>query len=74
VLELGAPGRGEPVHDAIGLHRLRLALGINQPVTGQPFQDLVQVPDVEPAPLLAYRCLEAGLELVTVGRLGIKQR
>lgn len=73
VLQFGSPGRGEPVHNAVRLDWLRLALGIDQAVPGEPLQDLVQVPDVEPAPLLPHRRLEAGLQLIAMGRLGVKQ-
>ena len=53
--------------DAIGLDLLRLALGVDQAVPGEPVEYLVHVADVQPAPLVADGLLEAGLELVAVG-------
>jgi hypothetical protein len=41
------------VDDAVGLDRLRLAFGLDQAVAGEPVEYLVQVADVQPAPLVA---------------------
>ena len=72
-VELGAAGRGEVVDDAVGLDLLRLALGVDQAVTGEPLEYLVEVADVQPAPLIADGLLEAAFQLVAVGRLGREQ-
>jgi hypothetical protein len=66
-VEFGASGRGEAVDDAVGLDLLGLALGVDEAVAGEPVEYLVQVADVQPAPLVADGLLEAGLELVAVG-------
>ena len=47
--------------------------GVDQAVAGEPVEYLVQVADVQPAPLVADGLLEAGLELVAVGGLGRQQ-
>ena len=73
-VQLGPPGRRQPVDDAVWLDRLRLALGVDQAIPAQPVQDLIEVPDVQPAPLVADRLLEAALQLIAVGRLLGKQR
>ena len=67
--ELGPAGRGEAVDDPVGLDLLRLALGVDQAVAGEPVEDLVQVADVQPAPLVTDGLLEAGFQLVAVGGL-----
>jgi hypothetical protein len=46
------------VDDAVGLDLLRLSLGVDQAVPGEPVEDLVQVADVQPAPLVADGLLE----------------
>jgi hypothetical protein len=61
-----APGRSDPVDQPIRLDRLRLALGLDQAVAGAAVENLVEVADVRPAPLLAHRLLEAALQLVAV--------
>jgi hypothetical protein len=48
------------VDDAVGLDLLRLSLGVDQAVPGEPVEDLVEVADVQPAPLVADGLLEAG--------------
>jgi putative ABC transport system ATP-binding protein len=50
------------MHHPVGLDRLRLPLGFDEPVPGQPVEDLVQVADVQPAPLIADGLLKAGLQ------------
>jgi len=72
-VELGAARRGQAVDHPVRLDLLRLALRLDQAVTGQPVEHLVQVADVQPAPLVADGLLEAALELVAVGWLGRKQ-
>jgi hypothetical protein len=67
VAERGAARRGDPVHEPVRLDWLRLPLRLDQRVAAEPFQDLVQVTDVQPAPLIADGLLEAVLELVSVG-------
>ena len=68
-VEFGAAGRGEAVDDAVGLDLLRLSLGLDQAVPGEPVEYLVQVADVQPAPLVADGLLEAAFQLVAVGGL-----
>jgi len=51
------------VHEPVRLDRLRLPLGLDQPVAAEPFQDLVQVTDFQPAPPIADGLLKAVLEL-----------
>ena len=72
-VEFGAAGRGQAVDDAVGLDLLRLALGVDQAVAGEPVEDLVEVADVQPAPLVADGLIEAGFQLVAVGGLGRQQ-
>ena len=72
--QLVPAGRSEPVHQPVRLDRLGLALGLDQAIPAQAFQQLIQVPDVQPAPLVAYRLVEAALELVAMGRLDGQQR
>ena len=72
-VQFRAPGRGELVHHAVRLDRLRLPLGGDQAVPGQPVEHLVQMPDVHPAPLVADRLLEAGPQFVAVRGLGGEQ-
>ena len=55
------------MHETVGLDLLRLALGLDQAIPGEPVEDLVQVADVQPAPLVADSLLEAGFQLVAVG-------
>jgi hypothetical protein len=66
-------GRGDPVDQPVRLDLLRLALRLDQAVTAEAVEDLVEVADVQPAPLVADGLLEAGLELVAVGWLGRQQ-
>jgi hypothetical protein len=68
-IKFGSAGRGEPVYQPIRFDLLRLAFGLNQAVLGQPVQHLVEVPDVQPAPLLANGLLKTALQLVAMGRL-----
>ena len=72
--ELVQAGRGEPMYQPVRLDRLGLALRLDQAITAQPFQQLIQVPDVQPAPLVPHRLVEAALELVAMGRLDGQQR
>jgi len=55
------------VDDAVGFDLLGLALGVDHAVAGQPVEDLVEVADVQPAPLVADGLLEAGLQLIAMG-------
>jgi hypothetical protein len=59
------------VDDPVRLDLLRLTLRLDQAVAGQTVEHLVQVADVQPAPLVADGLLEAALELVAVGGLGL---
>jgi hypothetical protein len=61
------------VDEPVRLDRLGVALGLDQAVPGQPVQDLVEVADVQAAPLIAHRLLEAALQLVTVRGLMSQQ-
>ena len=61
------------MHDAVGLDLLRLPLGVDQAVPGEPVEHLVQVADVQPAPLVADGLLEAAFQLVAVRGLGRQQ-
>jgi hypothetical protein len=65
-IEFRPSGLSDPVDQPVRLDRLRLALRLDQAVAGQAVEDLVEVPDVQPAPLLADRLLEAALQLGTV--------
>ena len=53
--ELFLAGRSEPMHEPVRLDRLGLALRLDQAVPAQPVQQLIQVPDVQPAPLVPDR-------------------
>src|SRR5204863_10172085 len=68
-LELGAAGVGEPVVDPIGPVRLRDGAPRDEPVADEPVEDLVQVADVELAPLRPDRLFEGGFEFIAVARL-----
>jgi hypothetical protein len=62
------------VDDPVGLDGLRLPLRIDEAIPAQPVQDLVQVPDVQAAPLITDGLLEAALQLVAMSRLLGEQR
>jgi hypothetical protein len=55
--------------NSVRLHRLRPPLRFDQAITAEPVEYLIQVPDVQAAPLLADGLLETALQFVTVGRL-----
>src|SRR5699024_996252 len=66
-LELLAPRVGDRVDDAVGPARLRLGAGDDAvPFALETLEHLVEVADVERAPLRPGRSLECALELVPV--------
>src|SRR5215831_10774709 len=60
-IQFGATRRGQVVDHPIRLDLLVLALRGDEAVPAEPVEDLVQVPDVKPAPLLTDGLLKAGL-------------
>lgn len=50
------------------------ALRLDELVPAEPVKDLIQVPDVQPAPLVSDGLLEAPLQFVTVRGLAGQQR
>jgi hypothetical protein len=73
-IQLGPAGRREAMDNPIGLHWLGLALRVDELVPVQPVKDLVEMPDVEPAPLISDCLFEAALQFVSVRWLVGKQR
>src|SRR5581483_9703062 len=69
-----AAGRGDPVHDPVWFDLLRTPFGFDQPVAGEPVEQLVKMPDVQSAPLVADGLFELALQLVTVGGFAGEQR
>ena len=61
-VQLGPAGRCQVMDDPIWLHWLRLALRLDEPVPAQPVKDLIEMPDVQPAPLISDGLLEAALQ------------
>ena len=53
----------------VRLDRLRLALGLDQAVAGEAVEDLVEVADIQAAPLVAHCLLEAAF--VILGMLAV---
>jgi hypothetical protein len=62
------------VNNPVWLRWLRLPLRFDQPVPAEPVKDLIQMPDVQPAPLISHGLLEADLQFVSVGWLIGEQR
>jgi hypothetical protein len=60
--------------DPVWLQRLRLALRLDELVPAEPVKDLIQAPDVQPAPQVSDGLLEAPLQFVTVRGLVGQQR
>jgi hypothetical protein len=58
----------------VWLYWLRLALGLDEFVPAQPVKDLIEMPDVQPAPLISDGLLEAALQFVSVRWLAGQQR
>ena len=73
-VQLGPAGRGQVMDDPVWLYWLRLALGLDEFVPAQPVQDLIEMPDVQPAPLISDGLLEAALQFVSVRWLAGQQR
>src|ERR1051326_5323829 len=61
-VQLGTAGECQVMDDPIWLHWLRLAFRLDELIPAQPVKDLVEMPDVQPAPLISDGPLEAALE------------
>ena len=73
-VQLGPAGRCQVMDNPVWLYRLRLALGLDEFVPAQPVKDLIEMPDVQPAPLISDGLLEAALQFVSVRWLAGQQR
>jgi hypothetical protein len=60
-VQLGPARRGQVMDHPIWLHWLRLALRLDELVPAQPVKDLIEMPDVQPAPLISDGLLETAL-------------